>query len=297
MTVTAASSWPFYPNGNSSLSTATLVIPQSDYCFVWLDPAGSAWDDECHESVLTAGSNITFTRSGGGLSIAGNAGTVTVSGSPGDYDIPYWTTGTNVTKVSAPATNGDYYFGYHITGSAASAPADESLVASSTNSVGLTATPTYSAGTMRIEVTGGSYTGNAGTASNLSGTPALPSGTSASTQTASDTSTDLATDAFVHNVAYPVANTTATVATSTTINANTCTGQTNVTMTGLTTGMTIDFTATTDTSGVTGWGSPSAGLLYITDYPASNTLHWSVCNGTGSNITTSGSVTFNLSAR
>lgn len=40
-----------------------------------------------------------------------------------------------------------------------------------------------------------------GTAANLSGTPALPNGTSATTQTTSDTSTDIATDAFVHNVA------------------------------------------------------------------------------------------------
>lgn len=38
-----------------------------------------------------------------------------------------------------------------------------------------------------------------GTAANLSGTPALPNGTTATTQTTADTSTDLATDAFVHN--------------------------------------------------------------------------------------------------
>jgi hypothetical protein len=38
-----------------------------------------------------------------------------------------------------------------------------------------------------------------GTAANLSGTPALPSGATATTQATADTSTDLATDAFVHN--------------------------------------------------------------------------------------------------
>jgi len=38
-----------------------------------------------------------------------------------------------------------------------------------------------------------------GTAANLSGTPLLPNGTSATTQAAGDSSTDLATDAFVAN--------------------------------------------------------------------------------------------------
>jgi hypothetical protein len=45
----------------------------------------------------------------------------------------------------------------------------------------------------------GSLTGNAsGTASNLSGTPALPNGTSATTQSSGDNTAKLATDAFVH---------------------------------------------------------------------------------------------------
>lgn len=119
----------------------------------------------------------------------------------------------------------------------------------------------------------------------------------ATTQSAGDNSTKLATTAYALLTAYPVSNTTATVASSTTINANTCTSQTAITMTGLTTSMTADFTATTDTSGVTGWGSPSAGLLYIVDHPTSGSLVWSVCNPTSSNITTSASVTFNVSAR
>jgi hypothetical protein len=43
----------------------------------------------------------------------------------------------------------------------------------------------------------GDITGNASTASNLSGTPALPDGTTATTQSASDNSTKLATTAYV----------------------------------------------------------------------------------------------------
>jgi hypothetical protein len=66
---------------------------------------------------------------------------------------------------------------------------------STVNAVGLTVTPTNpSSGNETYEVTGGSYTG---TASNLSGTPALPNGTTATTQSVSDNTTKLATDAFV----------------------------------------------------------------------------------------------------
>ena len=68
-------------------------------------------------------------------------------------------------------------------------------------------------------------------------------------------------------------------------------------MTGVTTGMTFAVTATTDTANVTGWGAPAAGVLYITDYPSAGNFNYHVCNNTASNITTSGSVTFNVSAR
>lgn len=61
----------------------------------------------------------------------------------------------------APTTNGDWFTGYHITGSAASAPVNEQLVASSTNSIGITITPTYNATgpTQRFEATG-TYSGS-----------------------------------------------------------------------------------------------------------------------------------------
>ena len=91
-------------------------------------------------------------------------------------------------------------------------------------------------------------------------------------------------------------NTTATVGT-TAIAANTCASQTAVTMTGLASTMTLQFTPNANTATVTGWGSPSAGLLYIVAYPTANTVNWSVCNPTSSSITPSSSVTFNVSAR
>lgn len=63
--------------------------------------------------------------------------------------------------LAAPTTNADWLTGYHITGSAASAPINEELVASTTNSIGITITPTYNATgpTQRFEATG-TYTGN-----------------------------------------------------------------------------------------------------------------------------------------
>jgi hypothetical protein len=68
-------------------------------------------------------------------------------------------------------------------------------------------------------------------------------------------------------------------------------------MTGVTTTMTISMTANSDTHATTGWGAPGAGVLYITVYPsAASTVTFYVCNNTASNITTSASQTFNVSA-
>jgi len=78
------------------------------------------------------------------------------------------------------------------------------LINSTVNGVGLTATfsnPTGSS--VKVEVGGSSYGGNsatatsATTAANLSGTPTLPNGTSATTQSPGDNTTKIATDAFV----------------------------------------------------------------------------------------------------
>jgi hypothetical protein len=99
--------------------------------------------------------------------------------------------------------------------------------------------------------------------------------------------------------ASSVADTTVAVPAAT-FNANSCTAGANspLTMTGLTTTMTVTFTANSDTHATTGWGAPAAGVLYITNYPsAANTVTFYVCNNTASNITTSASQTFNVSAR
>jgi hypothetical protein len=98
-------------------------------------------------------------------------------------------------------------------------------------------------------------------------------------------------------VAGAVVDSTFTVGNATLVNAQTCTAPATVTMTGVTTGMTFDVTPTIDTSTVTGWGSPTANILYILRWPTSNTFNYRVCNNSAGNITTSASVTFNISAR
>jgi hypothetical protein len=95
------------------------------------------------------------------------------------------------------------------------------------------------------------------------------------------------------------AQVTLTVANTTTIGANACvpaagSGGTSVTMAGLTSAMTLKFTPTTDTSNVTGWGNPAGGVLYILPLSGSGAFTYHVCNNTSSSITTSASVTFNV---
>lgn len=99
-----------------------------------------------------------------------------------------------------------------------------------------------------------------GTAANLSGTPALPNGTTATTQAAGDSSTDLATDAFVTtavNNAISGVNPAIAVSAATTAAANTSAwtynngvGGVGATFTGpVNTAITIDgFTYTTITT-------------------------------------------------
>jgi hypothetical protein len=67
-------------------------------------------------------------------------------------------------------------------------------------SSGSASTPTWRLLVPSDVAAAGTLTNNtSGTAANLSGTPAVPNGTSATTQTTGDTSTDLATDGFVAN--------------------------------------------------------------------------------------------------
>jgi hypothetical protein len=100
-----------------------------------------------------------------------------------------------------------------------------------------------------------------------------------------------------------VANITVTIGASVTFAANTCSSYTGVassttatTMTGLTSSMTVTHTGSADYSAVTGWSPSSAGQLFFWPIPTAGTLEDYVCNGTGSDIVTGGSTTWNVSA-
>lgn len=136
---------------------------------------------------------------------------------------------------------------------------------------------------------------SATTAANLSGTPALPNGTTATTQSVGDNSTKLATTAFVLANAggAGIANIQIVLPTSA-ITANTCTAGATATMTGVTTTSAFSTAFATDPSAVTGWGA-NGGLSFIA-WPTSNTINWKVCNVTASSITP-GAMTINVGAK
>jgi hypothetical protein len=182
---------------------------------------------------------------------------------------------------------------------------------STTNAVGLTITPSNpSGGILKEEITAAACT-----LTGVGSGAACIGGTQATAPTAGTSSTDwLASgpSGWVECIGttggcpllltnYP-ADVTVTVSSSTTVNANSCSpsagsGGTSVTMAGLTSAMTLQFTATSDTTDNTGWGAPGSGVLYILPLPGSGAFTYYICNNTSSNITTGSSVSFNVSAR
>lgn len=142
-----------------------------------------------------------------------------------------------------------------------------------------------------------------GTASNLSGTPTLPNGTAATTQTAGDSSTKVATTAFVQAVVgTPVPSVTTIFPSAITVAANTCANNagvagstTAVSMMGATTSNALGALAVGNTASATGWGS--VGGLVPRPFATSNQANWQVCNQTSLPITTNASITFVIFAK
>lgn len=134
----------------------------------------------------------------------------------------------------------------------------------------------------------GAFTQTQPASTDLSDLPIpIPSGGTGATSAAA------ALTALGAQAALP-ANNTFTVGT-TTINANTCTSTATVAITGVTTASAFYISPSTDVAAVTGWGS--SGGLIVDAWPTLNTLNYKVCNQTTSNITPSGSVTFNVAAK
>jgi hypothetical protein len=66
-------------------------------------------------------------------------------------------------------------------------------------------------------------------------------------------------------------------------------------MTGVTTSMAFIISASSDTSGITGWGS--TGGLILDVWPTAGYLNYKICNQTALTIASPGAVTFNVGAR
>lgn len=152
----------------SSCSAATDAL-------IWTTNTGPG----CNTSITAAAVPLSgITGLGTGVATAlgdaanGTGGFLTQPGVTQYGEIYSNGTTSALSGVAPPTTNADWFTGYHITGSAASAPINEELVASTTNSVGLTVTPTYNATgpTQRFEITGSSYTGNAATVTTAAST-------------------------------------------------------------------------------------------------------------------------------
>jgi hypothetical protein len=128
-----------------------------------------------------------------------------------------------------------------------------------------------------------------GTAANLSGTPTLPNGTAATTQTAADNSTKLATTAYADTAAAARTGTIASAQTAmptAEIAANACSASaTTATATGAATTDTMVITYASDPTGVTGYGAGTNGGITVRAWPTANTANFKLCNESGSPIT------------
>ena len=137
-------------------------------------------------------------------------GNVSTSGTISTYGIPYWATGTTIASL-LPGSTG-YYCLYWSSLTGAPALSSSSLCPGGTGSMtwpsGGAGIPNYSgsdswgtsysaSNTIPADFISTLNQNTTGTAANLSGTPALPNGTTATTQTTGDNTTKLATDAFV----------------------------------------------------------------------------------------------------
>jgi hypothetical protein len=166
VTVTSAGGWTI--NGS-----ATLALHNAQEAWFYVDPAGgNNWVVDVNESALIAGTNITFTRATGGLSIAAGGGSGTVTSIATTSPITGGTITTTGTIACATCV-------------VASAPG-----AGIAHFAGSTQTVTSSPVNLASDVSGLLPT-------TALAVGALPNGITATTQSAGDSTADVATDSFV----------------------------------------------------------------------------------------------------
>jgi hypothetical protein len=232
-------------------------------------------------------------RFGANFNNAGTIYLVTASGSATPGDCPqFGSNGIDLADSGAPCGGGG-----------GGSPAF-SAIQNGTNTVAAMVVGTGSSlsatGTGTITATGMPYSGltgsvptwnqnTTGTAANLSGTPALPNGTTATTQTTTDTSGKLATDAFAANVVNAAVNGTTNsyglFSGTHVIGAGHITDNGSVITASLpfSTGAPVLFSTLTCTSG-------QSGTISVISDPSSTPTYWTAAAGTGTPGATSAPV-------
>lgn len=110
--------------GSGGTAGATLVLAEGQEAILNVDPkTASNWAADVTEQGLTAGTNVTFTRGVGGVTInsTGGGGSGTVNSGTVD-GFAYYTGSAAVSSVTPPTVNGSYLCGYSVTASAAVVP-------------------------------------------------------------------------------------------------------------------------------------------------------------------------------
>lgn len=153
----------------------------------------------------------------------------------------------------------------------------------------------YPSGTGIANVTSGTSWGTTYNAGNLIPTSFLPKGSSSAFGTMEcDNTTITCPGGVLTATTGPVSNVTLNVSAATQ-GANSCSGTTNITMTGLTTSMVVSAGYTSNPSSLVGWGS-TGGLAFKIWPSASNTATWAICNPNTFSISYS-AITLTIGAR
>lgn len=210
-------SWRYTPAGAFPNGGATITICTSGATGAPCTPTVTVYQDSA--LTIPVANPLAQCTTSPQVGCIDNLGNVSFYASAGIYS--YTITGAGLTPygpipVLAQPTSGSGGSGptLEVNGTLTSSQILQNIVNSTADVVGLHCTANNPSGGIvkPCEITGSSYSGNAATATsattattagsattagNLTGTPALPNGTSATTQTLGDNTAKLATDAFV----------------------------------------------------------------------------------------------------
>ena len=107
---------PFRAQAQISSRTAWAVLGQST------TPTSCKYNAFADPVITYHGTLYACGPAGSYVVVGGGGSGITASGTPANYDFPYWTTPTNLTKITAPTTKGFWNVGYNLATDAAAAP-------------------------------------------------------------------------------------------------------------------------------------------------------------------------------